>query len=92
MLNSYRGMARTLLNRIVCAHRRQVALRELAALNDRILNDIGLSRASIPHVIDRALTQIGGTGMTLIRVTRDTSLKDCATAVARKEETFRRAA
>ena len=90
MLNSHRGMARTLVNRVVCAHRRRVAIRELAALNDWILNDIGLSRASIPYVIERALTGIGGTGTTLIRVTPDA--KDGAIAVAREEETFRRAA
>ncbi len=44
-------VARGLIKRAVRAHRRRLALRELEALDDRMLKDIGLSRGSLPYVI-----------------------------------------
>ena len=85
------GFARQFVERAARASASSCA-RELEALDDRILNDIGLTRASIPYVIDRVLTGIGGAGTTLIQATRDARSKDGYIAVGCEEETLPRAA
>lgn len=37
------------------AHRRSVSIRDLDAMSDRQLLDIGIDRSDIPRVVDRAL-------------------------------------
>jgi uncharacterized protein YjiS (DUF1127 family) len=83
---------RTLAKRVLRAHRRRVALRELESLDDRMLKDIGLSRGSIPYEMERALTGIGGARTSLMRSTREASSGDGVIALARGQEIFRRAA
>lgn len=39
--------------------KRRIAIRELRALDDHTLNDIGLSRSQIPAVVDGLLDQSG---------------------------------
>jgi uncharacterized protein YjiS (DUF1127 family) len=95
MVRAARGplrFGRTLAKRVLRAHRRRAALRELEALDDRMLKDIGLSRGSIPCAIERMLTGIGGAGTVLTRSTREVSSEDGVVALAHEEETFHRAA
>jgi uncharacterized protein YjiS (DUF1127 family) len=85
------ALGRALVERGVRAHRRRTALRELEALDDRMLKDIGLTRGAIPYEIDRALRGIGRAGTTVMRSTRNVAREDGAVPVAR-EGTFGRAA
>jgi uncharacterized protein YjiS (DUF1127 family) len=85
------ALGRALVDRGVRAHRRRTALRELEALDDRMLKDIGLTRGAIPYEIDRALRGISRAGTTVMRSTRDAAREDGAVPVAR-EGTFGRAA
>jgi uncharacterized protein YjiS (DUF1127 family) len=47
---------RNIVSGVVTARRRRAAIRELHALDDRMLKDIGLSRGDIPYVVDRQLS------------------------------------
>lgn len=66
---------RRLARRALCAHQRRVALRELEALDDRMLKDIGLARGSIPYQLEGALTAIDEAGTAIVRSTQRTSSK-----------------
>jgi uncharacterized protein YjiS (DUF1127 family) len=56
---------RTVVSRIVLARRRRAAIRELEALDDRLLKDIGISRSLIPFLVDGGLSEERpGTGAT----------------------------
>lgn len=50
-------VARKTANALSTWHKRRVALRELYALSDRQLADIGLIRGEIPTVVDKLLKQ-----------------------------------
>jgi uncharacterized protein YjiS (DUF1127 family) len=68
-----RGVVRfgqALAKRMLRAHVRRVSLRELEALDDRTLKDIGLARGSIPYHIERTLTRIDAGGTALVRSTQ----------------------
>jgi uncharacterized protein YjiS (DUF1127 family) len=78
-----RGVVRfgqVLVERILRAHLRRVAFRELEALDDRTLKDIGLARGSIPYHIERTLTGIDGGGTALARSMQRTSSKGVVVA------------
>jgi uncharacterized protein YjiS (DUF1127 family) len=54
-----RGLGRAgrgIVSGVVTARRRSVAIRELYALDDRMLKDIGLSRGDIQYVVDQMLS------------------------------------
>jgi uncharacterized protein YjiS (DUF1127 family) len=62
---------RSIVSGVVTARRRRAAIRELHALDDRMLKDIGLSRGEIPYLVDRMLsaeraTSEGATGQSQI--------------------------
>ncbi len=48
--------ARTIVSSLVTGHRRRAAMRELQALDDWILKDIGISRSDIPFLVERQLS------------------------------------
>ncbi len=52
MRHQYRS---TVIQAIIRGHQRRVAIRELGALNDRTLRDIGLHRGQINTVVDGLL-------------------------------------
>ncbi len=47
----------TVIQAIIRGHQRRVAIRELAALDDRTLRDIGLHRGQIHTVVDTLLNE-----------------------------------
>lgn len=49
------GTGRSLAARIVQARRRHAAIRELQALDDHLLKDIGISRSQVPYVVEQQL-------------------------------------
>lgn len=55
--SSVSDMFRKAGNAITVWHKRRVAIRELYALSDRQLADIGLIRGEIPAVVDKLLKQ-----------------------------------
>lgn len=85
-------LVRMMVKRVLRAHRRRVARRELESLDDRMLKDIGLSRGSILYETERVWTGIGGPEPSLVRSTREASSKVGVVALAREEETLGRAA
>lgn len=46
------GLVRRLANRVIAGRRRRRVIRELSALDDRLLRDIGITRWQIPQVAD----------------------------------------
>ncbi len=54
MRHQYRS---TVIQAIIRGHQRRVAIRELEALNDRTLRDIGLHRGQIHTVVDTLLNE-----------------------------------
>ena len=53
-LGAFEGLHRWLRKRQATAHRRN-AIAELEALDDRVLQDIGVNRRSIPDLVDAKL-------------------------------------
>lgn len=57
---------RIMVSNVVAEHRRRAAMRELGALDDRILKDIGISRSDIPFLVERQFsaepTAMAGSG------------------------------
>lgn len=51
---------RTVISGVVRAHRRRTAIRQLYALDNRLLKDIGISRDQIPAVVDGMTRQRRG--------------------------------
>ncbi len=54
MRHQYRS---TVIQAIIRGHQRRVAIRQLGALNDRTLRDIGLHRGQIHTVVDTLLNE-----------------------------------
>ena len=50
-----RRVSRSIVSGLVTARRRAAAMRDLQALDDRMLKDIGISRGQIPFLVDRQL-------------------------------------
>jgi len=48
-------LGRAVVSGVIRGHRRRVAIRELLALDDRLLKDIGISRGQIPVVVEGKL-------------------------------------
>jgi uncharacterized protein YjiS (DUF1127 family) len=61
-------VGRTIVSTVVTGHQRRAAMRELEALDDWILKDIGISRSDIPFLVEqrfsagRTATAGSGTG------------------------------
>jgi len=51
---------RTVVSGLIRSHRRRVAIRQLHALDDRMLKDIGVSRGQIPLVVEGTLAATRG--------------------------------
>lgn len=47
---------RSIVSSVVTARRRRAAIRQLHALDDRMLKDIGLSRGDIPYLVNQMLS------------------------------------
>jgi uncharacterized protein YjiS (DUF1127 family) len=47
---------RNIVSGVVTARRRRAAIRELRALDHRMLKDIGISRGEIPYLVDQMLS------------------------------------
>lgn len=48
---------RAVASGVIRSHRRRVAIRQLQALDDRLLKDIGVSRGQIPLVVEAKLAE-----------------------------------
>jgi len=75
---------RNVASGVVTARRRRGAIRELHALDDRMLKDIGLSRGEIPYLVDQMLsaervTTEGATGRSEIAALPDRKATDPST-------------
>jgi uncharacterized protein YjiS (DUF1127 family) len=60
-LGAFEGLRRWRYRRQATAHRRN-AIAELEALDDRVLQDIGVNRCSIPDLVDAKLQAEAGAG------------------------------
>jgi uncharacterized protein YjiS (DUF1127 family) len=49
-------VGRSIVSGVVTAQRRAAAMRQLRALDDRMLKDIGISRGQIPYLVDQQLS------------------------------------
>jgi uncharacterized protein YjiS (DUF1127 family) len=47
---------RSLVSGVATARRRRIAIRELEAMDDRLLKDIGISRGDIPFLVNKQLS------------------------------------
>ena len=57
------GAGRTLAAHVRKARRRHAAIRELHALDDHLLKDIGISRGQIPYVVEQQLVGTRSEGL-----------------------------
>lgn len=88
------GAFGTQVSRVLDAHRQWRALRELEALDDRLLKDIGLSRGSLPYWTQREMVGHGRQGLATVRPTPapTPAAPNADIAEPRQEEIFRCAA
>ena len=65
-----------MLNSIVARRRRRDAIQQLSRLSDRRLDDLGIDRADIAALVDRAAIMSGGTSLGRAGAVRSTDWGD----------------